>query len=91
MDVQRGLVARLADDSDYVPRVNQAIVVARAARLPVIYVVIDFRANYAEVNPNNKVLAAFTSSGGFTPGDPAAIPLEGGQGQWGSGHRYLSA
>jgi nicotinamidase-related amidase len=71
MDVQRGIVERLADDTGYLPRLAGAIAAARAASIPVIYVVVGFRPGYPEVSARNKSFSAVASSGRFAPGDPA--------------------
>ncbi len=43
MDVQAGIVTRFAQTGDFLERVNTAITAARAAHIPVIYVVVAFR------------------------------------------------
>jgi nicotinamidase-related amidase len=57
MDVQQAVVARYPDP-DYLPRLRAAIDTARAADLPVIYVVVGFRPGAPEVNPANKMFGA---------------------------------
>jgi nicotinamidase-related amidase len=83
MDVQRAIVDRYPDP-DYLPRLGKAITAARAAGLPVIYVVVGFRPGHPEISPNNKVFSAARAAGsGFAPGDPNAeihpdvAPLDG--------------
>jgi nicotinamidase-related amidase len=71
MDVQRGIVERFADDADYLPRLAGAVAAARAASIPVIYVVVGFRPGYPEVSARNKGFSAVASAGRFAPGDPA--------------------
>ena len=44
MDVQRGIVDRFADDDSYLERLSGAIAAARANAVPVVYVVVAFRA-----------------------------------------------
>src|SRR5690242_4625094 len=58
MDMQQGIVARFAPTSDILTRTNAAITAARAAAIPVIYVVVAFRPGYPEVSPNNKSFSA---------------------------------
>ena len=58
MDVQAGIVTRFAQTSDFLKRMNTAITAARAARIPVIYVVVTFRQGYPEISPNNKSFSA---------------------------------
>jgi nicotinamidase-related amidase len=71
MDVQRGIVERFADDTGYLPQLAGAIGAARAASIPVVYVVVGFRPGYPEVSPRNKGFSAVASAGRFAPGDPA--------------------
>ncbi len=54
MDVQAGIVARFAQTGDFLERLNRAITAARAAQIPVIYVVVAFRPGYPEISPRNK-------------------------------------
>jgi nicotinamidase-related amidase len=58
MDVQERIVARFAQSGDYLARVNTAISAARAALIPVIYVVVTFRSGYPEISPRNKSFSA---------------------------------
>ncbi len=58
MDVQEGIVTRFAHTSDFLKRMNTAITAARAASIPVIYVVVAFRQGYPEISPNNKSFSA---------------------------------
>jgi nicotinamidase-related amidase len=58
MDMQQGIVARFAPTSDILQRTNAAITAARAASIPVIYVVVGFRPGYPEVSPRNKSFSA---------------------------------
>lgn len=58
MDVQQTIVDRVAGDPDYVPRLRKAIDGATSAGVPVIYVVVGFRAGYPEVSARNKVFGA---------------------------------
>lgn len=54
MDVQNSVVERYPDPS-YLPRLRGAVDAARAAEIPVIYVVVGFRPGAPEVNPANKM------------------------------------
>ncbi|WP_329457361.1 cysteine hydrolase family protein [Streptomyces sp. NBC_01497] len=78
MDVQQDIVRRFADDGEYLPRLRKAVEAARAAKIPVIYVVVGFRAGHPEISPRNKSfgqIAANAAAGGtrgFTEGDPGA-------------------
>jgi nicotinamidase-related amidase len=58
MDMQQGIVARFAPTSDILQRTNAALAAARAASIPVIYVVVGFRPGYPEVSPRNKSFSA---------------------------------
>ncbi|MFL5588440.1 MAG: cysteine hydrolase family protein [Ktedonobacteraceae bacterium] len=58
MDVQAGIVTRFAQTGDFLERVNTAITAARAAQIPVIYVVVAFRPGYPEISPRNKSFSA---------------------------------
>ncbi|TDD56489.1 cysteine hydrolase [Nonomuraea terrae] len=69
MDVQRVIVERYGDDPGYLPRLRRAIDAARAAGIPVIYVVVGFRKGYPEVSARNKafgqIAAQAATGGGF--------------------------
>ncbi|HEY1618240.1 MAG TPA: isochorismatase family cysteine hydrolase [Streptosporangiaceae bacterium] len=83
MDVQRGIVGRFSDDAGYLGRLTEAITAARGAAMPVIYVVVGFRAGHPEVSARNLTFSAAAGSGRFAPGDesaaihPAVAPAEG--------------
>jgi nicotinamidase-related amidase len=71
MDVQRGIVARFAEqEPGYLPRLARSIEAARGRAIPVIYVVVGFRDGYPEVSARNKTFSAIGGSGRFTAGDP---------------------
>jgi nicotinamidase-related amidase len=72
MDVQQGIVDRFGDDQNYLPRLASAAGAARAAAIPVIYVVVSFRAGYPEVSSRNKSFSAIAGTGRFGPDDPGA-------------------
>ena len=72
MDVQRGIVERFSGDGGYLPRLAGAIGAARAAGIPVIYVVVGFRPGYPEVSARNKSFSTVASAGRFGAGDPSA-------------------
>lgn len=61
MDVQRAVVDRYPDPG-YLPRLREAIGIARAAGIPVIYVVVGFRPGYPEVSARNKMFARLASA-----------------------------
>jgi nicotinamidase-related amidase len=58
MDMQEGIVARLAEPRDVLTPVHTAIDAARAASIPIIYVAVTFRPGYPEISPNNKSFSA---------------------------------
>jgi nicotinamidase-related amidase len=60
MDVQVGIVSRVAHIGDVLTPISAAITAARAATIPVIYVIVDFRPGYPEMSPRNKAFTAFT-------------------------------
>jgi nicotinamidase-related amidase len=70
MDVQVGIVARYANDDHLVERLRRAVDAARAASVRVIYVVVGFRDDYAEVSAGNRGFAAIAQSGAFSSDDP---------------------
>ncbi|GGV28040.1 hydrolase [Streptomyces longisporoflavus] len=70
MDVQRDIVAAVDDGSGYLPRLRRAIDGARAADIPVIYVVIALRPGFPEVGTRNRPLAAIAQAGLYVEGAP---------------------
>jgi nicotinamidase-related amidase len=72
MDVQRAIVGRFGGDTAYLPRLRGAIDAARAADVPVIYVVIGFRAGHPEVSPRNRAFGTLATGTAYTPADPNA-------------------
>jgi len=73
MDYQAGIVAMLPGDQDaLLARANAVLAAARAARLPVIYVVVAFRAGHPEVGPANIRFGELKQTGRFAAGDPGA-------------------
>src|SRR5690349_3647659 len=71
MDMQQGIVARFAPTSDILTRTNAAITAARAASIPVIYVVVGFRPGYPEVSPRNKSFSAVKQQASSSTSMPA--------------------
>src|SRR5882757_8027825 len=70
MDVQQAIVDIADDGSGYLPSLRKAIDGARAAGIPVIYVVIGLRPGQPEVSPRSKVLTGIVQAGLFTEGEP---------------------
>ncbi len=58
MDMQVEIVNRFAQTDDFLTLTSTAITAARAASIPVIYVVVGFRTGYPEVSPRNKSFSA---------------------------------
>ncbi len=54
MDVQQATIKMLGDNASFTESINRAIQTARAAEIPVIYVVVGFRKGYPDASPNNK-------------------------------------
>jgi nicotinamidase-related amidase len=84
MDVQQGIVQRFGDDQGLLGRLGTAIGAARAAGIPVIYVVVRFRKGYPEVSARNRAFAtirgagvAMEESNPATAIHPAVAPLGG--------------
>ncbi|SDZ74215.1 Nicotinamidase-related amidase [Arachidicoccus rhizosphaerae] len=53
MDVQKHTIKSLKDPNYYIHGIARAIAGARKAGIPVMYVVVGFRAGYPEVHPDN--------------------------------------
>ena len=58
MDMQEGIIAGLAQQSDVLTPVHTAIDAARVVSIPVIYVAVTFRPGYPEISPRNKSFSA---------------------------------
>lgn len=58
MDMQEGIVSRFAPNDNLLAPTRTAIAAARAAAIPVIYVVVGFRPGYPEISPRNKAFSA---------------------------------
>jgi nicotinamidase-related amidase len=71
MDVQQGIVDRAGGAPEYLAALGGALMAARQAGIPVIYVAVGFRAGYPEVSPRNKSFGAIAGTGRFADGDPA--------------------
>ena len=66
MDIQPLTIKMLTGNATLIPAINKAIAAARAAEIPVIYVVVGFRKGFPEVGPANKSFSAIKS--GAYPG-----------------------
>jgi len=54
MDVQAGIVANFAKDTQLISHIQTAIAAARKKKLPIMYVKVTFREGFPEVSSNNK-------------------------------------
>ncbi|MFG3245091.1 cysteine hydrolase family protein [Streptomyces sp. NPDC048187] len=70
MDVQRDVVAIADDGSGYLARLRRAVDGARAAGIPVIYVVMGLRPGDPVVSARNRVMANVLQAGLFREGAP---------------------
>ncbi|MBV1948457.1 cysteine hydrolase family protein [Streptomyces sp. BV129] len=69
MDVQRAVTERVPDPG-YTPRLARAVAAARAAGVPVVYVVVGFRPGRPEAR--SSAMFGALPEGAFTDGDPGA-------------------
>jgi nicotinamidase-related amidase len=83
-DMQQGVVQRVGDHAaELLGRLADAIDAARAAGVPVVYVVVGFRPGHPEVSPRNKMFAPIAEAGGFADGSdgvrihPTVAPRDG--------------
>ena len=79
MDYQADILARLGDKGPpLLARAASVIAAARAAKLPIVYVVVGFRPGYPEVSPHNKSFSQAAKTGHFqttTPGSDIAAEV----------------
>lgn len=72
MDLQNGIVDRFADQAQpLLATLTGAVVAARAAEVPVIFVRVAFRAGAPEASPRNQVFSALAGSVAMAEADPA--------------------
>ena len=57
MDVQPGVIERLPNPDEYVANVRTAVDYAHEHQIPIIFVVMGFRAGLPEVSPRNKTFS----------------------------------
>ena len=75
MDLQADIIGMLGDEAQaLLDRTAPLIAAARAAGVPVIYVVLGFKPGYPEVSPNNAVFSTIRGSGRFLGPPGADIP-----------------
>jgi nicotinamidase-related amidase len=73
MDYQNAVVSGIAEKRpDLLEKAAAVLVAARAANLPVIYIVVQFREGYPEVSPRNRTFSALRSAGRLLAGSPEA-------------------
>ena len=73
MDYQNDILARTGEAAQaLLDRAASVIAAARAAGLPIIYVVVAFREGYPEVSPRNRSFATMKASGRLLEGTPGA-------------------
>lgn len=71
MDVQNGIVQRLAEKPKIMAPFQQAVNAARRTGIPVIFVRVAFREGYPEVSARNKSFSAAKERGGMIMSDHA--------------------
>jgi len=78
MDVQPAIVGRIPDGNAYVARVRAAVDSAHSRQIPVIYVVVGFRAGAPEVSMRNKAFSHALKQGATFPESlPVIQPRDG--------------
>jgi nicotinamidase-related amidase len=71
MDYQHTIVSGIAEKNpDLLDKTAAARAAARAADLPIIYIVVSFREGYPEVSPRNRSFSAIRGSGRMLAGNP---------------------
>lgn len=69
MDFQNGIVARVGEKAPaLLEKMSAVLVAARAAELPVVYIVVGFREGYPEVSARNGSFSAIRTSGRMITG-----------------------
>jgi nicotinamidase-related amidase len=71
MDVQNGIVSRLAQDGEILLPFQKAVSAARQYTIPVIFVRVAFREGYPEISSRNKSFSAISRFDGMTVTDTA--------------------
>jgi nicotinamidase-related amidase len=62
MDVQPGIIERVANQEGYLTKIEQAIGHAHKQNMPVIYVVVGFRPGFPEISSQNKSFSSTKDS-----------------------------
>ncbi|AFM43020.1 nicotinamidase-like amidase [Desulfosporosinus acidiphilus SJ4] len=69
MDVQNGIVSRIAEDEKSLLPFQKAVEAARIHTIPIIFVRVAFSEGYPEINPHNKAFSALSQAQGMTISD----------------------
>lgn len=73
MDYQQEIVANVIQQYPHLlDHAADTLAAARAANLPVIYIVVQFREGYPEISPRNRSFSAIREAGRLLIGTPAA-------------------
>ena len=73
MDVQVGIVARIAQPQNLLNNIKATIEAARKKSIPIIYVTVQFRKGFPEISANNKSFSVIKSNSGFDTTEQTAI------------------
>ena len=77
MDVQPGIIERIANKEEYLLKVQLAVDKAHANKIPVLFVVVGFREGLPEINPNNKSFSAIkNASPGYLVNPQTVITMQ---------------
>lgn len=72
MDYQNGAFKLLGDTHPgLLDRATSVLAAARSAGVPIIYIVVRFRAGYPEISPRNRAFSQIGKTGLLQEGDPA--------------------
>ena len=79
MDVQPNILGRIPDSEAYLAKVKATVDAAHSKNIPVIYVVVGFRAGMPEISERNKSFGAIPkeAAAGMVNPQPAIAPIEG--------------
>ncbi len=72
MDVQESIMKNHGLTAKDLHPIKTALLAARAAAIPIIFVRVAFRDGYTEINPRNKQFAAISAQGALLDSDPAS-------------------
>ena len=75
MDYMTGLIKGYnLEGSEMVRKAARVLTTARAAAIPVIYIVVRFREGYPEISPRNRMFSSIKESGSLRAGTPETEP-----------------